>query len=54
MPDTFDGEASRWDGWVSHFESITHVNNWDEQSKLLWLEVQPVGKAHVFFGPTLT
>ena len=45
MPDTFDGEASHWDDWVSHFESVAHVNTWDEQSKLLWLEVRLVGKA---------
>ena len=45
MPDTFDGEASHWDDWVSHFESIARVNTWDEQSKLLWLEVRLVGKA---------
>ena len=45
MPDTFDGEASYWDDWVSHFESIARVNTWDEQSKLLWLEVRLVGKA---------
>ena len=31
MPDTFDGEASHWDYWVSHFESIACVNTWDEQ-----------------------
>lgn len=45
MPDTFDGEASHWDDWVSHFESVARVNTWDEQSKLLWLEVRLVGKA---------
>lgn len=45
MPDTFDGEASHWDDWVSHFESTARVNNWDEQSKLLWLEVRLIGKA---------
>jgi len=44
-PDTFDGEASNWDDWVSHFESISRVNSWDESSKLLWLEVRLVGKA---------
>ena len=45
MPSTFDGEASHWDDWVSHFESVTRVNTWDEQSKLLWLEVRLVEKA---------
>ena len=45
MPDTFDGEASHWDDWVSHFESISRINSWDESSKLLWLEVRLVGKA---------
>jgi len=29
------------------FENISHVNSWDESSKLLWLKVQPDDKAHV-------
>ena len=45
MPDAFDGEASHWDDWISHFESIARVNTWDEQSKLLWLEVRLIDKA---------
>ena len=45
MPDAFDGEASHWDDWLSHFESIARVNTWDEQSKLLWLEVRLIDKA---------
>ena len=45
MPNTFDGEASHWDDWVSYFEIVARVNTWDEQSKLLWLEVRLVGKA---------
>ena len=45
MPDAFDGDACHWDDWISHFESVTRVNAWDDPSKLLWLELRLTGKA---------
>jgi len=42
--DAFDGENS-WDEWMSHFDSVSRVNEWNDQAKLLWLEVRLVGKA---------
>ena len=44
IPDTFDGNIG-WDEWMSHFNSMVRVNDWNDQTKLLWLEVQLVGKA---------
>jgi len=44
MPDSFDGEAS-WDKWVSHFDTIACINEWNNQAKLLWLEARLTGKA---------
>jgi len=43
-PDACDGD-NRWDEWLSHFNSVARVNKWNDQTKLLWLEVQLVGKA---------
>ena len=44
IPDIFDGDIG-WDEWIGHFNSVVRVNDWDDQSKLLWLEVRLVGKA---------
>jgi len=46
-PDAFDGdiEWDEWDEWISHFNRVARVNDWNDQTKLLWLEVQYVGKA---------
>jgi len=43
-PDAFDGDIG-WDEWISHFNSVARVNEWNDQTKLLWLEVRLVGKA---------
>ena len=43
-PDAFDGDSG-WDEWISHFGSVSRVNKWNDQTKLLWLEVRLVGKA---------
>ena len=43
-PDAFNGELS-WDEWIGHFESVAHVNDWDDATRLLWLEVRMIGKA---------
>ena len=44
IPDTFDGDIG-WDEWIGHFNSVARVNDWNDQTKLLWLEVRLVGKA---------
>ena len=47
IPDAFSGKpAESWDDWLGHFESVAKVNGWDENTCLLWLEVQLMGKAH--------
>ena len=43
-PDAFDGDNG-WDEWIGHFNSVSRVNEWNDQTKLLWLEVRLVGKA---------
>lgn len=43
-PDAFNGELS-WDEWIGHFESVARVNGWDDDTRLLWLEVRMTGKA---------
>ena len=43
-PDFFNGENS-WDNWISHFDGVSKVNKWNDQAKLLWLEVRVDGKA---------
>ena len=43
-PDAFNGDNG-WDEWISHFNSVSRVNELNDQTKLLWLEVRLVGKA---------
>ena len=43
-PDAYDGENT-WDEWIGHFNSVSRVNDWNDQAKLLRLEVRLVGKA---------
>jgi len=43
-PDAFNGDLS-WDEWIGHFESVARVNDWDDATRLLWLEVRMTGKA---------
>jgi len=43
-PDAFDGDNG-WDEWIGHFNSVSRVNEWNDRTKLLWLEVRLVGKA---------
>ena len=49
-PDAFDGDTG-WDEWISHFNSVSRVNEWNDQIKLLWLEVRLVGKARKVISP---
>jgi len=45
-PNVFNSESSeKWDEWVEHFTSISRVNEWDDSTCLLWLEVMMTGKA---------
>ena len=46
LPDTFTGDDN-FDHWISHFESVSAVNQWTDADKLLWLRVRLTGKAHV-------
>ena len=36
--DTFDRDIG-WDEWISDFDSVVKVNDWNDQTKFLWLEV---------------
>jgi len=45
-PNVFNGDSSvDWDDWIDHFESVSRVNGWDDDTRLLWLEVRLTGKA---------
>ena len=43
-PDAFSGNSS-WSDWVDHFEAVAKVNQWDEDTKLIWLPVKLKRKA---------
>ncbi|KAL5517965.1 hypothetical protein EMCRGX_G003620 [Ephydatia muelleri] len=43
-PHTFSGNSS-WSDWVDHFEAVAKVNQWDEDTKLIWLPVKLKRKA---------
>ena len=45
LPEIFDGDAD----WICHFESVSAVNEWSDQDKLLWIRVRLTGKAHVAY-----
>ena len=49
LPDRFTGDDN-FDHWISHFESVSTVNKWTEDDKLLWLRIRLTGKAHVALG----
>ena len=46
LPEIFDGDGSFTD-WICHFESVSAVNGWSDQDKLLWIRVRLTGKAHM-------
>jgi len=48
LSDPFSGDDN-FDHWISHFESVSAVNKWTDDYKLLWLQVRLTGKAHVAF-----
>ena len=48
LPDTFDGSQC-WDDWISHFENVADVNEWNDGLKLKWIKVRLVGRAQKAF-----
>ena len=49
LPEIFDGDGNFTD-WICHFESVSAVNGWSDEDKLLWLRVRLTGKAHVAYS----
>ena len=47
-PDPFNGDRD-WDEWIDHFEGVATVNDWSDETKLLWLRVRLIGKAQTAF-----
>ena len=43
LPEKFNGTGN-YNEWISHFEGIASINNWNEA---LWLKVRLTDKAHV-------
>ena len=48
LPEKFDGNQN-FDHWVSHFETVSEINKWNDMEKLLWLHVSMKGKAYVAY-----
>ena len=46
LPEKFDSMGN-FEEWISHFESITVLNKWNEEEKTLWILVRLTEKAHV-------
>ena len=46
LPEKFNGTGN-YNEWISHFERIASINNWNEADKCLWLKVRLTDKAHV-------
>ena len=38
LPEKFDGTRN-FEEWINHFESISAINNWNEEEKNLWVRV---------------
>ena len=49
LTEIFDGHGSFTD-WICHFESVSAVNGWTDDDKILWLRVRLMGKAHVAYS----
>ena len=48
LPETYSGE-SNFDDWISHFETVASINEWDDAAKLKWLSVRLSGRAQTAF-----
>jgi len=44
LPEAYDGEAE-WGEWIAHFDCVARINSWDDEMRLLWLQVRMTGKA---------
>ena len=49
LPEIFDGDGSFTD-WMYHFESVSAVNGWSGDDKILCLRVRLTVKAHVAYN----
>ena len=48
LPEPFSGQGS-WDQWITHFENVAAVNEWDDATKLLWLRVRLTNRAQTAY-----
>ena len=48
LPETYSGE-SNFDDWISHFETMASINEWDDAAKLKWMSVHMSGHAQTAF-----
>ena len=49
LPVIFDGDGSFTD-WICHCESVSAVNGWSDNNKILLLQVRLTGKAHMEYS----
>ena len=47
--ETFDGDGN-FTNWMCHFESVSAVNRWSDDNKILWLWVKLMKKAHMVYS----
>ena len=49
LPEIFNADGS-FANWIYHFKSVSAVNGWRNDYKILWLRVRLMAKAHVAYS----
>jgi len=48
IPEAYQ-RGDRWDDWITEFENVATVNDWDAAAKLNWIKVCLAGRAQKAF-----
>ena len=46
LPEKFDGTGN-FEQWITHFESIAALNQWNVEERTLWIQVRLTEKVHM-------